>query len=213
MATMKQIDANRQNAKKSTGPKTAAGKAKVSSNAVKHGLLAQAALLPREDEEAFTSFADDLLAELQPVGTKECLLADEIVNLMWRLRRASRVEVGLFVREQAIAEEEWAKSERDALKGIESHILVFGERPLDGPHPGVVGEEGMFRYADAVRAEREATERRQSEIGRLGDAFARDAGDGNAFSKLGRYETSIDKRLSQKLQELEALQARRATQA
>ena len=213
MATTRQVEANRKNAKKSTGPKTDAGKTKVSANAVKHGLLAQAALLPSEDEEAFTSFADDLLAELQPVGTKECLLADEIVNLMWRLRRASLVEAGLFVLEQAIAEEEWAKSERDALRGIESHILVFGEHPLDGPHPGVVGEEGMFRYADVARAEREATERRQSELGRLGDAFARDAGDGNAFSKLGRYETSLDNRLSKKLQKFEALQARRATQA
>ena len=62
MATTRQVEANRENAKKSTGPKTAAGKAKVSSNPIKHGLLAQAALLPSEDEEAFDSFADDLLA-------------------------------------------------------------------------------------------------------------------------------------------------------
>jgi hypothetical protein len=213
MATIRQIEANRKNAKKSTGPKTADGKAMVSSNAVKHGLLAQAALLPSEDEEAFNSFADDLLAELQPVGTKECLLANEIVNLMWRLRRASLIEAGLFVRDQAIAEEDWAKSERDALRRIESHILVFGEHPLDMPNPAVVGKEEIFRYGGVLRSEREATERRQSEVGRLGDAFARDAGDGNAFSKLGRYETSIDRRLSKKLQELEALQTRRTIPA
>ena len=57
----------------------------------------------------------------------------------------------------------------------------------------------------------EAIDRRKSEVARLGDAFARDAAQGNAFSKIGRYETGIDRRLSRKLQELAALQeARRA---
>ena len=55
------------------------------------------------------------------------------------------MEAGLFVRDQAIAEEEWAISERNDLQRIESHILVFGEHPLDGPQPGVVGREEMFR--------------------------------------------------------------------
>src|SRR6476620_6454932 len=112
MATTKQIEANRENAKKSVGPKTSAGKAVVSRNALKHGLLAQAAVLPGEDEEAFTKFADDLLAELQPVGAQEGLVAEAIVTFWWRLQRAARVEAGLFVRGQAIAEEEWATSER-----------------------------------------------------------------------------------------------------
>jgi hypothetical protein len=53
MATQRQIEANRKNAKRSTGPKTTDGKAKVKYNALKHGLLADAALLPDEDEAAF----------------------------------------------------------------------------------------------------------------------------------------------------------------
>jgi hypothetical protein len=213
MATTKQIEANRQNAKKSIGPKTAAGKAVVSRNALKHGLLAQAAVLPGEDEEAFTRLADELLAELRPVGAQECLLAEEIVNLWWRLQRAARVEAGLFVRGQAIAEEEWASSERQELERIEVCLRVFGEHPLDGPNPAVVDMDDMFRYAEVVRVEREAAERRQSDIGRLGDAFARDASHGNAFSKLARYETAIARRLSRTLQEFRALQARRTSEA
>lgn len=134
------------------------------------------------------------------------------MNLVWRLRRASRVELGLFVREQAIAEEEWAEAERRALDRIESHMIAFGIAPLDMPHPAVVGEAEITRFMKVLCAERNASERRQSELGKLGDAFARDAEAGNAFSKLGRYETSIDRRLSKKLQELEALQALRATQ-
>jgi hypothetical protein len=211
MSSNSQISANRANAKKSIGPRTAAGKAAVSLNAVKHGLTAQAAVLPDEDEEAFTRFANDLLAELQPIGTKECLLADQIVNLAWRLRRASLVEVGLFVRAEAIADREWAESEWDAVKVIEEHIRAFGKRPLDGPDPSVVSEADMFRYSAAVVAVQDVVERRESEVGRLGNAFAEDAVEGNAFSKLQRYETSIDKRLSQKFQEFEALQAARAS--
>src|SRR5215471_17226664 len=110
MTTEKQVQANRDNAKKSTGPKTDAGKAVVSGNALKHGLLAEAALLPGEDEEAFTNLAGNLLAELQPLGERECLLVEEIINLAWRLRRASLVEVGLFERDKAIVKEEWAQS-------------------------------------------------------------------------------------------------------
>ena len=47
-ATKAQIRANRENAKKSTGPRTAEGKARVSLNALKHGLLARDTVLPTE---------------------------------------------------------------------------------------------------------------------------------------------------------------------
>jgi hypothetical protein len=212
MASEKQISANRENAKKSTGPRSAAGKEAVSLNALKHGLLAKAALLPDEDENAFEAFSDDLLAELHPVGALESLLAEEIVNLTWRLQRASRTETGLFVRERAATDEEWARSERQAVERIEMHVRAFGERPLDCPHPLFVDEADLLRDANARRVEREAGERRNSDVGQLAEAFARDASGGNAFSKLARYETTIDRRLSRKLAEFEALQARRSSE-
>jgi hypothetical protein len=56
----------------------------------------------------------------------------------------------------------------------------------------------------------EAVGRRRSDLGRLGDAFARDAAGGNAFSKIARYETAIDRRLSRKLEELRILQEARS---
>ena len=54
MATEKQIQANRNNAKKSTGPRTEQGKAASSQNALKHGLLARDAVLPGEDPAELT---------------------------------------------------------------------------------------------------------------------------------------------------------------
>src|SRR5205807_417954 len=49
MATIKQIEANRRNALKSTGPKTPGGKAAVRLNALRHGLRAHAVVLPGEN--------------------------------------------------------------------------------------------------------------------------------------------------------------------
>ena len=97
MASPKQIEANRRNAKKATGPRTSAGKRKVALNAVKHGLLAQQVVLPNEDEEEFAEFTVRLAHELQPVGELEDLLVGMIAACAWRLRRLQRVEKGLFI--------------------------------------------------------------------------------------------------------------------
>ena len=58
MTSDKKADANSRNALKSTGPKTPEGKAAVRLNALKHGLLSQAVLLPGEDEEALNAWCD-----------------------------------------------------------------------------------------------------------------------------------------------------------
>jgi hypothetical protein len=91
MATEAQVVANRRNAQKSTGPRTAEGKAAVSQNAVKHGLLAQADVIRGEDREEFELYREELFWELNPLGTMECRLAERIVSLAWRLRRAERI--------------------------------------------------------------------------------------------------------------------------
>jgi hypothetical protein len=91
MATEKQIRANRQNAKKSTGPKTEEGKAAVSQNAVKHGLFVDS-VVAGETESEYEAFYGELLAELAPRGVVELLLAERVVSLWWRLRRAERMQ-------------------------------------------------------------------------------------------------------------------------
>jgi hypothetical protein len=91
MATQKQIKANRQNAQKSTGPKTDEGKAAVSQNAVKHGLFAES-VITGEDPAEYEAFHDNMLAELAPVGMVELMLAERVVSLWWRLRRAERMQ-------------------------------------------------------------------------------------------------------------------------
>jgi hypothetical protein len=92
MASAAQTAANRANAQKSTGPRTPEGKALVAQNAVKHGLLAQREVIPGEDAGELSLFRDRMREDLDPRGTLEGMLADRVVNLAWRLRRAERLE-------------------------------------------------------------------------------------------------------------------------
>ena len=92
MASVAQTLANRSNAQKSTGPRTAAGKAIVAQNAIKHGLLAQRVVVKGEDPGEFALYRERMLEDLEPMGSVEEILAERVVNLAWRLRRAERLE-------------------------------------------------------------------------------------------------------------------------
>ncbi|MHC4737423.1 MAG: hypothetical protein ACYS9Y_00815 [Planctomycetota bacterium] len=92
MATEAQILANRRNAQKSTGPRTTQGRAAVSKNAVKHGLLAQQDVISSENRAEFDLHRAQILEELSPKSPMESVLTDRIVSLSWRLRRAVRFQ-------------------------------------------------------------------------------------------------------------------------
>lgn len=90
MATEAQVQANRLNARRSTGPRTAEGKAKASQNSLKHGLLAREGVIRGEDRTDFEIHREMLMEQLGPVGPLEAILAARIVDLTWRLRRAAQ---------------------------------------------------------------------------------------------------------------------------
>ncbi|MCL5279785.1 MAG: hypothetical protein M1376_07755, partial [Planctomycetes bacterium] len=90
MATEAQVQANRLNAQRSTGPRTPEGKAIVARNALTHGLLARAGVLPGEDDHEFEAHRQGLLQQLRPGTPLEEILAERAVDLSWRLQRAAR---------------------------------------------------------------------------------------------------------------------------
>jgi hypothetical protein len=92
MPSQKQIDANRRNAQKSTGPITEAGKAVAKFNALRHGMTAESAVLPYEDHLAYAMLREALLSHYAPANIAEELLVDIVANSYWRLLRARRVE-------------------------------------------------------------------------------------------------------------------------
>ncbi len=85
--------ANRANARRSTGPRTAAGKARVSLNALTHGMTAHACVLPFENRDHFEKFAAALRADLEPAGFLQTLMAERLIELAWKLRRAAKAQV------------------------------------------------------------------------------------------------------------------------
>ena len=91
MATLNQIEANRRNALKSTGPRTPQGKAAVSMNSLRHGLRARTVVLPGEDRQEFQRLCDDLEAEWQPQSRTEQFYVEQMAVSQWKL---TRMEVG-----------------------------------------------------------------------------------------------------------------------
>jgi len=96
MSSEARIVANRLNAQKSTGPRTAEGKAAVAQNAVKHGLSAQCDVIRGEDQKEFNQYREELFWELNPAGVMQSRLTERIVSLAWRLRRAERLQNEAF---------------------------------------------------------------------------------------------------------------------
>ncbi len=92
MASEKQINANRQNASKSTGPKTLAGKSSVGKNAIKHGLTSSQNLIKGESQAEFDLHSEQLYKEHDPIGSMETHLVERIITLIWRLKRVIRAQ-------------------------------------------------------------------------------------------------------------------------
>ncbi len=96
MATDRQIQANRENSKRSCGPRSARGKAISALNAVKTGVFAKHLLLPDDNVDEFRRLRRELHSEWQPVGPTETSLVERLVALLWRQRRIYRAESGLY---------------------------------------------------------------------------------------------------------------------
>ncbi|MCE3247335.1 MAG: hypothetical protein K0R41_1160 [Geminicoccaceae bacterium] len=89
--------ASRKNGARSSGPKTAEGKARSAQNALKHGLRAQKhVVLPDEDGGEFRALETALIEELAPVGALQAVLAQRIAVAAWRHQRADRIEAEIL---------------------------------------------------------------------------------------------------------------------
>lgn len=92
MTSDRKSSANRDNAKKSTGPKSEAGKSVVSQNARTHGLLSRNLIVEGESQEEFSQLLAELADEFQPVGLVEHALVERVGIALWRQRRLVRAE-------------------------------------------------------------------------------------------------------------------------
>jgi hypothetical protein len=96
MTTQKQIESNRLNAQKSTGPRTPEGRAASSQNALKYGLTAEQIVISGETPGEYLAFHRARVEVLQPADPVEEGIVERIIVCEWRLRRTYRAEAGLM---------------------------------------------------------------------------------------------------------------------
>ena len=197
MTSERQKAANQANARHSTGPKTPAGKAVVRLNPLRHGLLARDVVLPGEDEDGFEELWNQVRADLSPVGPIEELLAERVVNAMWRLRRLARAETALFHwRVHALKADRLAAQARSYEQSLlpPLSLEIITDKPSHTEAKEALGQAICERDRDEVL------------IGCVLDA---DAKEGDALSKLARYETNLERSLFRALCELRQVQNER----
>ena len=133
MRTEEQIRASRENAKKSTGPRTPEGKARSSKNALKHGLLAQDSVIPGEDPAEFdrhlTTYGDTYL----PRNCIEKELVRQIADAAWRMQRLTRIEATIITAAIERIRTYQQKVRRDRMReGHEGDLQLLGASMISG---------------------------------------------------------------------------------
>ncbi len=184
MATQAQTTANRVNSQKSTGPRTAEGKAAVSQNAFKHGLFVDKAVVRDESQDEYDLRREAALAELQPVGEMESIVAERFVNLSWRLKRAERMQ--------------------------NQSIDYLGLDQIGGSYNAEAFQE-KYRKANGLSHDDPAIASDHLLLGRIA---TRDWSNCRVLDKMMMYERRIESSMYKTLNELNKLQAaRKAEQA
>ena len=194
MTSFRQIEANRRNALRSTGPKTDDGKQRASQNAVRHGLTAETVIVPLEDATDYQAFEQAVTADYDAETAVERELVLRLASLLWRLRRATSIETGLLRVAQAPPQD--VDPPQDTGHRRYAVTALF---PADQSTGRSDGRSSEGRDAlPSCDIEFDVARR----FLRLADL------DNGGFERLGRYEAALWRQTRQTLFTLEALRWR-----
>ncbi len=196
MTSFKQIEANRRNAQRSTGPITEEGKLQSRCNAVRHGLTAETVIGALEDAEDYRAFEAAIIADYGAESAVERELVLRLASLLWRLRRATTIETGLF----EIEAEHLSEAGRSHRVSPTSREVV---RALFGPQASVSAPDSLPVCSDKV-------EPSVDPAAELTRCYLRLANLPNfALDRLSRYEATLWRQAGQVLFTLDALDRRK----
>jgi len=197
MTTFKQIEANRRNARLSTGPVTEEGKQQSRCNAIRHGLTAETVIGALEDAEDYRAFEAAIIADYDAQSAVERELVLRLASLLWRLRRATTIETGLF---EVEAERLIGAGQADQMSPTSREVVyaLFGPR------------EAPFSGSDPASRDVQAAERSARPVVDLTRCFLRLADLPNfPLDRLSRYEATLWRQAGQILFTLNALDRRK----
>jgi hypothetical protein len=204
MTSLRQIEANRHNALKSTGPKTEAGKQRSRCNALRHGFAAESVIEPLENPEEYRAFEDAIVLEYLPQTPVEQELVHRLASLFWRLRRASAIETGLLRMQSEILHAFRSSRQNAAMPSTGEEapwaLSENGAQIRQDTVHGANGEEELHTLPEshAANASRD-----------IAISFLRLANlDSDIVDQLSRYEAALWRRLAQALFALQALKRR-----
>jgi hypothetical protein len=208
MTSFEQWQANRQNARKSTGPISEEGKLVSRCNAVRHGLTAETVIGALEDAEDYRTFEVAIIADYDAQSAVERELVLRLASLLWRLRRATALETGLFEIQAGEIHGE-TKTERQTRGPSQEAFHATSNRPM-------ISFDESYR-PEAVAIAREVSTRsarndllRPSSAVTLTECFLRLADLPNyALDRLSRYEALLSRQVARVLLELDALDRRK----
>jgi hypothetical protein len=192
MTSYKQVEANRRNAQKSTGPITEEGKLQSRCNAVRHGLTAETVIGALEDAEDYKAFEAAVIADYDAQSAVERELVLRLASLLWRLRRATAIETGLFEIEAAhLSEAEPSQQVTPASREVVRALFA----------PRTAGTSSPSFPANGVQAEASVEPAAQLTRCYLGLANLPTF----ALDRLSRYEATLWRQTGQLLFTLDAL--------
>ena len=200
MTSFRQLEANRRNARLSTGPVTEDGKKQSRKNAVRHGLTAETVIDSLEDADDYAAFELAVTSDYDAQSAVERELVLRLASLLWRLRRATAIESGLFniQAKQLLQFRDRRQAHQSRERTIE-RLWSNAADPLD--HETACDGE----HSDATSARGET-----SEIGRLTGAFLRLSHLPSCpLDRLSRYEATLWRQACQTLFSLQIMQRRR----
>jgi hypothetical protein len=207
MTSFRQIESNRRNALKSTGPNTAAGKDRSRCNAVRHGLTAETVIGALEDAEDYKGFEAAITADYDAQSAVERELVLRLASLLWRLRRATTMETGLFeIQAEHVGEYRQARQSQPSSRTV-VHAMLAG-----GFDPGVSDPDGRSHdnIRDQTRTAPSSTLEATDSTLDLARCFLRLANLPNyALDRLSRYEATLWRQAGQILFALDALDRRK----
>ena len=128
MASTKQLEANRANAKKSTGPRSEGGKARSRLNSRKHGLTATTLIIVGEHSDDFDQLRAELMDEHDPQSALEAELVERLAGILWRLRRVPFFEAAIIDVHGGDEDEADEISDEEKRRLIRNGVFGYGDR-------------------------------------------------------------------------------------
>jgi hypothetical protein len=203
MATEKQILANQQNAKLSTGPRTESGKRRSRRNAVRHGLTVETIIDTLEDAADYRAFEKAIKSDYSPQTAIEGQLVTRLASLPWRLRRAVIVESGLLNMQAETFQNPYTRStsEYDA-----DRLSIFRKFLHSSELEKPMSKHQRAKENTKIDAAGAQANQTNTNIAR---SFLRLTNiDNQIVERLGRYETTLWRQTAQTLLLLSSIEYR-----